>query len=97
VNLARLIAAQRDQYGIPHVVSCRALGVSPAWFYKWRRGDVSVRRARREALATLIVTLFRKHRGTYGSPRIHADLVELGWRVSKNTVAGGCRRTPWPR
>ena len=87
MNLARLIAAQRSRYGIPHAVACRALGVSPAWFYKWRRGDVSVRRARREALAGLIVYLFRLHKGTYGSPRIHADLVELGWRVSKNTVA----------
>jgi transposase InsO family protein len=87
VNLARLIAAQRDRYGIPHAVSCRALGVSPAWFYKWRRGDCSVRRARRQALAGLIAYLFRLHHGTYGSPRIHADLVELGWAVSKNTVA----------
>jgi hypothetical protein len=26
------------------------------------------------------------HRGTYGSPRIAADLREAGWRVSENTV-----------
>jgi transposase InsO family protein len=63
------------------------LGVSQAWFYKWLRGEVSVRRARRAALAALIAYLFRLHHGTYGSPRIHADLRDLGWRVSKNTVA----------
>ncbi|WP_312631597.1 transposase [Streptomyces noursei] len=25
--------------------------------------------------------------GTYGSPRVHVELRERGWRVSKNTVA----------
>jgi putative transposase len=87
VSLAALIAAQRDEHGIPHALACRALGVSQAWFYKWRGGDVSVRRARRRALAALVGYLFRKHHGSYGSPRITADLRELGWRVSENTVA----------
>jgi len=68
-------------------VSCRALGVSPGWFFKWRRGDASLRRKRRAALAALIRYLFDKHHGSYGSPRITADLQDLGWRVSKNTVA----------
>jgi transposase InsO family protein len=63
------------------------LGVSPAWFYKWRYGDGSPRRARRRALAALIAALFAQHRGTYGAPRITADLREMGWRVSQNTVA----------
>lgn len=85
--MAAFIAAQRAEYGIPHAVACRALGVSPAWFYKWRGGDVSVRRARRRALAALVGYLFRKHHGSYGSPRITADLKDLGWRVSENTVA----------
>jgi hypothetical protein len=55
--------------------------------YKWVRGDTSLRRSRRRALAALIAYLFRKHHGSCGSPRIHADLIELGWRVSRNTVA----------
>jgi putative transposase len=85
--VAELIVAQRAVHGIPYATSCRALGVSPAWFYKWRHGDVSLRRARRRALAELVAALFRQHRGTYGSPRITADLRELGWRVSEKTVA----------
>jgi transposase InsO family protein len=87
VSLAGLIATQRAQHGVPYAVSCRALGVSQAWFYKWRRGDTSLRRRRRAALSAVIAYLFSTHRGTYGSPRITADLRDLGWRVSKNTVA----------
>ncbi len=85
--MASVIAAQRAQHGIPCAVSCRALGVSQAWFYKWCHGDVSTRRARRLDLAAAIARVFARHRGTYGSPRITADLQEAGWRVSVNTVA----------
>ena len=67
--------------------ACRALGVSQAWFYKWRHGDPSPRQARREQLMVEIRRLFAAHRGTYGSPRITADLRDAGWPVSENTVA----------
>jgi transposase InsO family protein len=63
------------------------LGVSQAWFYKWRHGDASPRHARREQLRIEIGRLFAAHRGRYGSPRITADLKDEGWRVSVNTVA----------
>jgi len=87
VSVAAFIAAQRAQYRIPHATACRALGVSQAWFYKWRHGDASARHARREQLAAKIKQLFAAHKGRYGSPRITADLCEEGWRVSVNTVA----------
>lgn len=85
--MAGFIAAQRDQHGIPHAVACRALGLSQAWFYKWRHGDPSVQHARREELKIAIGRLFAAHHGTYGSPRITADLRDEGWTVSQNTVA----------
>ena len=85
--MARFIVSQRAEHQIPHATACRALGVSAAWFYKWRDGDASRRRARREQLVAEICRLFAAHRGRYGSPRITADLREAGWRVSKNTVA----------
>lgn len=72
---------------MPQAVGCRALGVSPAWFYKWRDGDPSPQHARREQLAVAVRRLFAAHHGTYGSPRITADLRDEGWRVSENTVA----------
>jgi putative transposase len=85
--VAAFIAAQRDTYRVPHALSCRALGVSQAWFYKWRHGDASPRHARREQLKIAIARWFAKHHGTYGSPRITADLRDEGWTVSENTVA----------
>jgi transposase InsO family protein len=85
--VARFIAAQRAEHQIPHATACRALGVSAAWFYKWRDGDASRRQTRRAQLVVEIARLFAAHRGRYGSPRITADLREAGWRVSKNTVA----------
>jgi len=85
--VAAFIAAQRDIYRVPHAVGCRALGVSQAWFYKWRHGDASPRHARREQLKVAIGRWFAAHHGTYGSPRITADLRDEGWRVSENTVA----------
>jgi putative transposase len=85
--VAGFIAAQRADHGVPYAVSCRALEVPGSWFYKWRRGDVSPRRARRERLKAEVRRLFAAHQGKRGSPMITADLHDAGWRVSKNTVA----------
>jgi len=85
--VAAYIASQRESRGIPHAVSCRALGVSQAWFYKWKDGDHSARRARRERLKAEVRRLFEEHKGKRGSPMLTADLHDAGWRVSKNTVA----------
>jgi transposase InsO family protein len=85
--VAALIAAQRDEHGIPAALACRALGVSRSWFYKHDDGGLPPRAARREQLRAEVRRLFAAHRGTYGSPRITADLREAGWTVSENTVA----------
>jgi transposase InsO family protein len=68
-------------------VSCRALGVSQAWFYKWAGGELPPRAARRQRLKAEIARLFAERRGRDGSPRITAALRDAGWRVSENTVA----------
>ena len=85
--MAALIAARRAEDGIAYAVSCRALGLSRSWFYKWMAGRLPARAARRAQLTAEVARLFAAHRGTYGSPRITADLREAGWRVSENTVA----------
>ena len=85
--MAALIAAQRDEHGIPAAVACRALGVSRSWYYKHKDGGLPPRAARRARLAAEVSRLFGAHRGTYGSPRITAGLRAAGWTVSENTVA----------
>ena len=104
--MAALIAAQRAQHRIPHAVSCRALGVSQSWFYKWHGGAPGPRAQRREKLKAEVGRLFKLHEGKYGAPRITADLRDDGWRVSENTVAAlmrdqhlaACRRSErYPR
>ena len=85
--MAALIAARRAKDGIPYAVSCRALGVSRSWFYKWKAGWLPPRAERRQRLKAEVARLFAVHQGKYGSPRIAADLREAGWRVCENTVA----------
>ncbi|WP_328516639.1 IS3 family transposase [Mycobacterium canetti] len=72
-------------------MSCRALGVSQAWFYKWCHSDGSPRRARRKALAATIGYLFAKHKRTYGSPRITADLRDMGAGVGEHRRGADAR------
>ncbi len=79
--------SQRAQHGVPYAVSCRALGVSQSWFYKWKDGDHSARRARRDRLKAEVARLFAARKGKDGSRRITAALKDAGWAVSENTVA----------
>jgi putative transposase len=85
--MAGFIAAQRTEHHIPCAVSCRALGVSPSWYYKWAGGELPPRAARRERLKAEVGRLFSGHEGKCGSPRVAADLKDAGWTVSENTVA----------
>lgn len=86
--MACFIASQREQHGVPQAVSCRVLGMSQSWFYKWRAGRLPPRAARRERLKAEVARLFAQREGKDGSPRIASALREAGWRVSENTVAG---------
>lgn len=83
------IGNQRVGHGVPHRVSCRVVGVSEVWFYKWRRhpDEPTKREVRKARLEERIIHFFTESGGTYGSPRITLDLWAEGWKVSVNTVA----------
>ncbi|MGW6360661.1 IS3 family transposase [Streptomyces sp. NPDC055092] len=84
-----MISDQRTEFKVPHRTSCRALGVSEAWFYKWRRrpSEPTKREVRRALLVERIAYFFDRSGRTYGSLRVTLDLWEEGWQVSQNTVA----------
>ena len=62
------IAAQRTNHGVPHAVSCRLLGVSESWFYKWRSRRPTATERRRAALDVRVRIVFETSGRTYGSP-----------------------------
>ncbi len=69
---------------------CRVLGVSKGGYYKWvkRQEEPPSRRemANRELMTAIRIT-FTKSRGTYGAPRVHAELKNTGTVCSLNRVA----------
>lgn len=66
---------------------CRVLGVSPSGYYAWRHRGPS-QRARRDAeLRQRIEGIHATSRGTYGMPRVHAELQAEGVRVGRKRVA----------
>lgn len=87
MSVASFVASQRADHGVPHVVACRALGVSESWFYKWHDRPPTPRQQRRRRLNAAVKEAFDASEGTYGSPRVLADLREAGWQVSEKTVA----------
>jgi len=92
VSVARFIADQRTLYRVPHTITCVLLGVSLAWFYKWLDRPATPRQRRRTTLDAAVAAMFDNAKGLHGSPRLHADLRDDGWVVTKKTVVDSMRR-----
>jgi putative transposase len=66
---------------------CRLLEVSASGYYA-RCGRLASKRARAdEALSARIRAIHERSRGTYGAPRIHAELAAQGEAISRKRVA----------
>jgi putative transposase len=65
---------------------CRVLGVSLSGFYAWVRRPPSERARHDAVLLTRIRTSHTRSAGTYGAPRIHADLRDAGHHVGRKRV-----------
>lgn len=67
--------------------ACRVLGVSPSGYYAWLRREPCARARRDEELKGRIRAIHGKSRGTYGVPRVHAELVDEGEQVARKRIA----------
>ena len=65
----------------------RVFGVSPSGYYAWRRRPPSARARADAELRARVQAIHGRSRGTYGAPRIHAELTEGGVAVSRKRVA----------
>jgi putative transposase len=69
-----LVEAERANHAVR--VMCRVLGVSTSGYYSWRGRPPSARQRADQELTTKITAIHRASRGTYGSPRVHAELAD---------------------
>ena len=84
----RCVDAQKAA-GSPVVAACQAAGVSASAFYAWTARREQERQAAEHAQAELVAkirTIHGESAGTYGSPRVTAELRRRGWRVNHKRV-----------
>jgi len=79
------IARHQDQW--PVSVQCEVLKVTRSGYYAWKKRVPGPRARRREELTHRIQEVHEKARRTYGSPRIHRELVAQGIVCNCKTVA----------
>jgi putative transposase len=73
--------------GLPAATCCRLLGVSTSGFYEWRGRTPSARAQADAELTVSIAEIHRISRGTYGAPRVHAELrLGRGLRIGRKRV-----------
>ncbi|MFI0718435.1 IS3 family transposase [Streptomyces sp. NPDC021224] len=87
VNRFQFVADHQRRYGVKRL--CSILGIARSSFYYWRAtaADRAARQAADAVLATRIRAVHRESDGTYGVPRITAELREAGERVNHKRIA----------
>jgi len=83
-RLVQELAARRVRVA----VACRVLRISTSGYYEWRGRAPSARATADQALSVQIAAIHAASRGTYGVPRVHAELrLGCGMRCSRKRVA----------
>jgi transposase InsO family protein len=72
---------------VPVVRACTLMRLSPSGYYAWRERPQSARERENRGLLIQIRTIHRMSRGTYGAPRVHAELRAQGTEVGRRRVA----------
>lgn len=66
---------------------CKVLHLSRSSYYSWTKRKPSKRNLENQKLEKVIKAIHLKSKGTYGSPRIHQELKELGISSSRPRIA----------
>lgn len=82
------IDAERASFPISRM--CHVLGISQNGFFAWQERPACRRPQQDMIYLAHIRTAFALSHGTYGSPRMHRDLVDEGDEIGRR---GGCERT----
>ena len=65
---------ERERTTFPVITMCRVLGVSPSGYWAWSSRPPSARAIEDARLTARIAEIHARSRGTYGVPRVHAEL-----------------------
>ncbi|MFF0517054.1 IS3 family transposase, partial [Streptomyces sp. NPDC004250] len=87
VNRFQFVADHQRRHGVKRL--CGILGVSRSSFYYWRR-TADARAARQRVEDRLVARICKVHQdsdGTYGAPRITAELRDQGEQINHKRVA----------
>lgn len=79
------IKAHRERWTVTRMA--KVLMVSASGFYAWLKRPKSKRALKNEVLTEQITMFHCGSRCTYGSPRIHRDLLDAGYKASRGRVA----------
>ncbi|MFC6019896.1 IS3 family transposase [Plantactinospora solaniradicis] len=92
MNRFQFVADHQPRHGVKRL--CQILGVSRSSYYHWRSTAAAraARQATDVALADRIRAVHAAHDGTYGAPRITAELRDAGLAVNRKRVARVMRR-----
>jgi putative transposase len=95
VRRYRCVDAQKAA-GFAVAAACQAAGVTRSAYYAWAATTAQGPAERQREEAELVSEIGRIHarsRGTYGAPRIHAELRRRGWTVNHKRVERLMRAT----
>ena len=92
MNRFQFVADHQARYGVKRL--CQLLRIARSSFYYWRSTAAgrAARQAADAALAVRIRAVQARHDGTYGAPRITAELHDDGLAVNHKKVARVMRR-----
>jgi putative transposase len=79
------IDAKKAEFPVARL--CKALEVGQSSYFAWKNRPASERQCKDMVLLAHIRERFRVSRETYGSPRMHADLMEDGIIAGRHRIA----------